>query len=172
MTLSWAGIGSSPTIDLFQAADANGGIGYLTNLTTASNQINTNLCQYVGRLGPGGNIQLNASTFSNNWAGDHYIWCGVSSGSDQLNLTVADGSGNTLAQSSQYIQLQDIKQMYERWTVGDAPGSTPASVATNAEDNFSAGTPAAPFNYQYHAPIDTNDTSLSSGHKMLKTNWL
>ena len=43
----------SPTIDLFQAADPDGGIGYLTNLTTASNQINTNLCQYVGRLGPG-----------------------------------------------------------------------------------------------------------------------
>jgi hypothetical protein len=111
VTLSWAGIGTFPIIDLFQAADADGGIGYLTNLTTARNQINTNLCQYVGRLGPGGSIQLNAATFSNNWAGDHYIWCGVWSGSDQLNLTIADGSGNVLAQSSQYIQIMDIKQM-------------------------------------------------------------
>ena len=110
VTLSWALVWNgqqyadpgSPTIDIFQAADPDGGIGYLTNLTTANNQINTNLCQYVGRLGPGSNILLNASTFSNGWAGDHYIFCGVSYGTNQLNLTVSDGSGNILAQSSQY----------------------------------------------------------------------
>ena len=55
---------------------------------------------------------VSPDAFSNGWAGDHYIWCGVVSGSGQLFLTIADGSGNTLAQSSQYIQIQDIKQMY------------------------------------------------------------
>jgi hypothetical protein len=29
-------------------------------------------------------------------------------------LTIADGSGNTLAQTTAYIQIVDIKQMYER----------------------------------------------------------
>jgi hypothetical protein len=163
VTLSWAGIGTSPTIDLFQAADADGGMGYLTNETTASNQINPNLCQYVGRLGTGGSLQLNASTFSNNWAGDHYIWCGVWFGSDQLNLTISDGNGNVLAQSSQWIQIQDIKQMYERWTVGDNDDNLPLSQAapmSNAvpvANGFSPGSPTQPFTYSYNRATDIND---------------
>ena len=109
VTLNWGDVGSpdtnNPTIDLFTAADTNGGIGYLTNETIATQQTNITLCPYIGRLGPGGSIQLNASTFSNNWAGDYYIWCGSQYGSGTLTLTIADGSGNVLAQSSQYIQI-------------------------------------------------------------------
>jgi hypothetical protein len=179
VTLSWAGDGNSPTIDLFQAADPDGGIGYQTNLTTASNQINTNLCQYIGRLGPGSNILLNASTFSNSWAGDHYIWCGVAAGSDQLNLTITDGSGNTLAQSSQYIQIQDIKQMYERWTVGDIsntpsgsfPPLQPMTKPLPAEDNFSPGYPTVSFAYSYDPAYDTNDTYILFVHGYNMDSW-
>jgi pimeloyl-ACP methyl ester carboxylesterase len=177
VTLSWAGNGTSPTIDLFQAADADGGMGYLTNETTASNQINTNLCQYVGRLGTGGSIQLNASTFSNGWAGDHYIWCGVWYGSDQLNLTVSDGNGNVLAQSSQWIQIQDIKQMYERWTVGDNDDNlplaqaVPMSNAVPVANGFSPGCPTLPFTYSYNAAYDTNDTYILYVHGWNEEVW-
>ena len=87
----------NPTIDLFAAADPDGGIGYLTNSTTASAQIDPLFCPYIGRLAPGQSIQLNASQFANHWAGNHFIWCGVSNGSGPLNLTIADGSGNVLA---------------------------------------------------------------------------
>jgi pimeloyl-ACP methyl ester carboxylesterase len=177
VTLSWAGNGTSPTIDLFQAADADGGMGYLTNETTASNQINTNLCQYVGRLGTGGSIQLNASTFSNGWAGDHFIWCGVWYGSDQLNLTVTDGNGNMLAQSSQWIQIQDIKQMYERWTVGDNDDNlplaqaVPMSNAVPVANGFSPGCPTQPFTYSYNAAYDTNDTYILYVHGWNEEVW-
>jgi len=175
VTLNWGDVGSpnpaNPAIDIFQAADADGGMGYLTNGATATNQINTNLCQYVGRLGPGGSIQLNASTFSNSWAGNHYIWCGVLGGSGQLNLTIADGSGNVLAQSSQYIQIQDIKQMYERWTVGDAPFATPMSNAVPAEDNFSPGYPTTPFQYSYDPAYDTNDAYIVYVHGWNMKTW-
>jgi hypothetical protein len=182
VTLSWGLVWNgteyadpgSPTIDLFQAADPDGGIGYMTNLTTASNQINTNLCQYVGRLGPGSNILLNASTFSNNWAGDHYIWCGVAAGSGVLTLTISDGNGNYLAQSSQSIQIQDIKQMYERWTVGDDPNTAPGapmSNATNATDNFSPGYPTQPFNYTYDPATDTNLDYIVYVHGWNTLSW-
>ena len=153
----------NPTIDLFQAADPDGGIAYLTNLTTASNQINLNLCQYIGRLGAGQSIQLNSSQFSNNWAGDHFIWCGVSNGVGNLNLTIYDGIGNVLAWSTVYIQIQDIKQMYERWTVGDMETNalgitepvTPASAAYLAQnDEPIPGQP--PFQYLYDPATDTN----------------
>ena len=153
----------NPTIDLFQAADPDGGIAYLTNLTTASNQINLNLCQYIGRLGAGQSIQLNSSQFSNNWAGDHFIWCGVSNGVGNLNLTIYDGIGNVLAWSTVYIQIQDIKQMYERWTVGDVETNalgitepvTAASAASLAQnDEPIPGQP--PFQYLYDPATDTN----------------
>lgn len=176
VTLSWQN-GNGVTIDLFQAADADGGIGYLTNLATASNQLAPSL--YVGRLGPGQSIQLNASTFSNSWAGNHYIWCGVFPGSDQLNLTITDSSGNTLAQSVQYIQIQDIKQMYERWTVGDISGNpngtfpavAPMSNAVPAEDNFSPGYPNQYFTYSYDQATDTNDNYILFVHGYNLESW-
>jgi hypothetical protein len=171
ITLSWAGTGSSPTIDLFAAADTNGGMGYLTNETIATQQTNITLCPYIGRLGPGGSIQLNASTFSNNWAGNYFIWCGCAFGSDQLNLTIADGSGNVLAQSSQYIQLQDIKQMYERWTVGDIPTIAPKTNVYPAEDNFSPGAPTTPFYYPYDPAYDTNDNYILYVHGWNMESW-
>jgi hypothetical protein len=32
-------------------------------------------------------------------------------------LSILDAYSNVLAQSYQFIQIQDINQMYERWTV-------------------------------------------------------
>ncbi len=121
MTLNWGDVGNpnsaNPTIDIFQAADVDGGTGYQTNETIATAQINAFQSRYVGRLGPGQSLRLNSSQL-NGWAGNHFIWCGVNNGSGQLNLTITDGNGNVLAQASQWIQIVDIKQMYERWTVG------------------------------------------------------
>jgi hypothetical protein len=117
ITLNWGDVGSpnsgNPTIDLFTAADPDGGIGYLTNETVATAQINPIQCPYIGRLAPGGSIQLNASQF-NGWAGSHFIMCGVNYGNGGLNLTITDGSGNVLAQSTTYLQILDIKQICRR----------------------------------------------------------
>jgi len=156
ITLNWGDVGSpntnNPTIDLFQAADTNGGLGYQTNATIASQQTNSALCPYIGRIGPGSNLVLNASTFSNSWAGNYFIWCGVSSGSGALTLTITDGSSNMLAQSTAYIQLQDIKQMYERWTVGDASSQPPSTTAWAATEGLAPG--IEPF--KYASPDNTN----------------
>jgi len=153
ITLSWGDEGSpnsgNPTIDLFKAADADGGIGYLTNSTTALVQTLALSYPHVGRLGPGQSIQLNASTFANHWAGNYFIWCGVTNGSGALTLTIADGSGNTLAQTMAYIQIQDIKQMYERWTIGDNPSIPPKTNAIPAVED------AGSFEY---GPPDTTAT--------------
>ncbi|HEV2691836.1 MAG TPA: hypothetical protein VG347_02970 [Verrucomicrobiae bacterium] len=139
VTLNWGDVGSpntsNPTIDLFQAADADGGIGYLTNNTVAAQQTNNDLYFFINRLAPGGSIQLNAIQFDNFWAGDHFIWCGVASGSGKLNLTFANAQGNVLGQASVYIQIKDIKQMYERWTIGEN-GSVPLTTAELVNDEL------------------------------------
>jgi len=157
VTLNWGDVGGpnsgNPTIDLFTAADPDGGIGYLTNSTTADSQIDSSYCPYIGRLGPGSNIVLNASTFTNNWAGNHFIWCGVGYGTGRLNLTIADSNGNTLAQATTDIQIVDIKQMYERWTVGDLPNIAPLTNAIlAADDGLPIGAPA----FNYAIPQNTN----------------
>ncbi len=175
VTLSWGDVGypnpGNPVIDIFAAADSSGGMSYLTNETVASQQIDGTSCPYIGRLGPGDSIQLNASTFSNNWAGDHFIWCGAASGGGSLTLTIADGSGNILAQSVINIQIVDIKQMYERWTVGDIPGITPKTNAILAQDNFSPGFPATPFQYSYNSRNDTNTPYILFVHGWNMQPW-
>lgn len=156
ITLNWGDVGSpntgNPTIDIFTAADPDGGIGYLTNSDTAFTQTDPLSCPYIGRLAPGGSIQLNAATFANHWAGNYFIMCGVTNGSGSLSMTIADGSGNVLAQSTSYLQIVDIKQMYERWTIGDQPSRAPLTNAVLASDGLPPFTSA----FQYTPPQDTN----------------
>lgn len=115
LTLSWTDYERQPTIDLFVAADPDGGIGYLTNSVIASNQVDIAQCPYIGRLSPTHPVVFTKTT----WPKGQFIWCGVKYGGGALTLTIADGNSNTLAQTKSYIALVDIKQMYERWTVGE-----------------------------------------------------
>ena len=161
VTLSWADDwdyypnpqSNNPAIDIFQATDADGGIGYLTNETSATAQLNSYQGHYVGRLAPSGSIQLNANYFGSTWRGNHFIWCGVSNGTGGLMLTIADANSNVLAQSAVYIQIKDIKDMYERWTVGDNPNIAPLAVATNAYNDLPTG--EMPFHYNVNTDAST-----------------
>ena len=152
--LSWGDVENpnpnNPTIDLFTAADPDGGIGYLTNATIAAEQTNVFQCPYIQRLGPGQSVQLNANIFGSTWRGNYFIWCGVTNGSGSLTLTFKDGNGNVLGQSSVYIQLKDIKQMYERWSVGDNPSRAPASTAYPVQDTITTQ------GFEYPAPWNNN----------------
>jgi hypothetical protein len=170
ITLNWGDVGSpnsaNPTIDLFAAADTNGGIGYLTNETIAAVQTNITQCPYIDRLGPGQSIQLGASQFSGGMA--HFIWCGVSNGTGGLNLTIADASGNVLGQATAYIQIEDIKQMYERWTVGDDPNIVPTNTPILAANDLPS-TIQLPF--QYTPPIETNTPYVLLVHGWNLETW-
>jgi len=154
VTLSWGDVGNpnpaNPTIDLFAAADADGGLGYLTNDTVAAQQTNILLSPYIQRLGPGQSIQL---TCLLNQAPMHFIWCGVSHGTGGLTLTISDASGNPLALTSLYLQIQDIKQMYERWTVGDDPNLPPINTPYLETEN--APGPSLPA-FSYPPPVSAN----------------
>jgi hypothetical protein len=138
--LSWGDKGSpntnNPTIDIFVAADTDGGVGYLTNASTGGLQ--TNYTSYgSARIGPGDSVPI----FNNT----HFIWCGSRAGSGKLTLTISQGGTNILAQTSAYITIKDIKQMYERWTVGDKPSLGPTNVPALATEDLTGG--AGPFQY-------------------------
>jgi hypothetical protein len=171
VTLSWGDVGSpnsaNPTIDVFQSVEGDGGIGYLTNETTATEQIDPSLHLYVQRLAPGGSIQLSAYTLANAVGGSHFIWCGVTNGSGSLTLTIADANSNVLGQTSANIQLKDIKQMYERWTAGDNPSVAPVSSPILASDSLPPGTSA----FQYTPPQDTNTPYILFVHGWNQPPW-
>jgi hypothetical protein len=174
VSLSWGDVAypnpGNPTIDLFVAADPDGGTGYLTNSTTASAQLDSLSYPCIGRLGPGGSIPLNSYDGSGNliWLGSHFIWCGVSNGTGGLTLTIADGNGNTIAQTTTYIQIVDIKNLYERWTVGEKPGQTPMSAPIIAKNDLPDPT-QLPF--QYTSPQDTNTPYILYVHGWNMETW-
>jgi hypothetical protein len=171
ITLSWGDVGNpnsgNPTIDLFTAAEADGGIGYLTNATIAAEQINTEDADYVGRLAPGGSLLLNNPNAFGGWTGTHFIWCGVSNGIGGLTLTIADANSNVLAQTTAYIQIVDIKQMYERYTVGDQLSVAPLTNAILATEGLPVGAPA----FQYPAPQGTNTPYILFVHGWNMETW-
>jgi hypothetical protein len=167
VTLSWDDVAdpntNNPTIDLFTAADANGGIGYQTNETAATMQTSAVQCPYIGRISPGQSIPISSSDNNGNptWVGNYFIWCGVSNGTGGLTMTIFDANSNVLAKTKTYIQIEDIKQMYERWTVGDnsriAPTTTPAMALDIPTNSMSE-----PF--QYNLPPATNTAYILFVH--------
>ena len=83
---------------------------------------------------------------------EHFIFCGAQIGSAQIDLQVLDGNGKILADAPVYLQINDIKQMYERWTVGDLPNNPPLTTAITATEGLPVGASA----FQYTPPQDTN----------------
>ncbi len=161
ITLSWSGVTANPAIDLFSAA--NPGIGYQTNETIATQQIDPVQCPYLGRISPTNSLTFTKTT----WPTNQFIWCGVDYGCGGLNMTIADGNGNTLAQTTSYIELVDIKQMYECWTVGDRPNYPPMTNAVLASDFIAPG--AMPF--QYTPPTLANTPYILLVHGWNMTQW-
>ena len=169
ITLSWGDVGNpnpgNPTIDLFFAADPDGGMGYLTNAAIAAAQIDPVQSPYAGRLGPGQSIEVTVAPYP---PSTHYIWCGVTNGSGQLTLTITDANSNVLAQTSAWIQIADIKNMYERWTVGDNPKVAPTNTAQLAANDLPDPT-QPPF--QYALNTDTNTPYILFVHGWNLPTW-
>ncbi len=90
--------GGIPTINLFKAADTNGGMQYLTNATFAALQTNATASPFVGTLGPanayyGTPLQFGNAGSGNPWPGDYFIFCGAGAGNGYLTLDICDPNG-------------------------------------------------------------------------------
>jgi len=58
-----------------------------------------------------------------------------------------------VAEASLFLNLQDIKQMYERWTVGDDPNTAATTIAVPATNDLPPG--IGSFQYSYNAVVDS-----------------
>ena len=142
LALEWKDVTDDPKIQFFQAAEADGGARYLVDSDTAQQQYanyGTHLIEWAHR-----NVLTKDNPFifpSNFWAKAgvttgqpvaHLLFDAVSRGSGQLVISIYKNDGVTKLAESQplCLKLQDVKEMYERWTVGDGNGGAPAITAT------------------------------------------
>ena len=155
-------------IRIFQAVEPDGGTNYLFDETTASNQVNNAASLYLGVLTSATPINLNIETNFN----EHFIFCGTTNGTAQIDLQIFDENTNVVADAPLYLQVNEIKQMYERWTVGDNSNATnmpPLLAPILATDRLQANPPAEAF--EYPAPQNTNTPYILYVHGWNMESW-
>jgi hypothetical protein len=151
-------------IRIFRAYEAAGGTNYLFDEIVASNQVANSESLYLGLLTSASPVTLSGQTNR----GEHFIFCGAKRGTADISLQVLKGE-QILATTAMHIELNDIKEMYERWTVGDAPKMAPMILATNASEGLPAGVPA--FRYSHNGGSDTNLPYLLYVHGWNLEQW-
>ncbi len=147
-------LSGNPGIFVFKSADLNGGAGYLTNATSAAEQILPTLYP-TNYVEPGvstlavGRVQSGVSPVLHNDSArgttDYFIYCGTSRGSGELAVSIYKGT-DLIGESSVFLDLRDVKELYERWTLGDSNGGTPATNPSLVSEGLPAGLPATQFN--------------------------
>jgi hypothetical protein len=172
VTLQWRN-NTGAGVRVFAAADADGGTNYLFNTTIASNQINYLQYPCLGYANPSQTISMNAA-FAYPYGlppGDHFIFCGTAAGSDELVLQVKNQFGGSVGEASVFINLKDIKTMYERWVLGndyDATKPVP-NLALLAIDNLPSG--LGSFQYPYDSTVDSTTPYILFVHGWNMEPW-
>jgi len=162
LALEWKDVTDDPKIQFFQAVEADGGALYLTDTGTAQlqfansgthiiefNHINVLTQNNPFIFPPSFWTEANVST---NQPVAHLLFDAVSRGSGKLVISIYKTDGMAKLAESQpiYLKLQDVKEMYERWTVGDGNGGAPATTATVSMRLPSGVT--TPFRYHTFSP--------------------
>ncbi len=148
---------------IFRAYESNGGTNYLFDGTTASNQVAQSTSLYLGLLTSDFPITLSGKTNLS----EHFIWCGAKPGRADVHLQILDGNQNVVSDTVTYIQINDIKEMYERWTVGDSPGVAPKNTAYLAAEDLPPGVGS----FRYGTPTDTNTPYILFVHGWNMERW-
>jgi len=138
VTLQWTNIvGGNPSIELFNAVETNGGTGYLTNTNTAIAQAtSTNLGSpyspvfsgwgaSIGTVTNGTPFVFSTNYFTNN-AIKYLLFEGAGIGQGELVMTISR-NGTNIVSTSAFIDLHDIKTMYERATANNVTDAKPPS---------------------------------------------
>jgi len=161
--LSWANVTSgNPSIKIFRAWDSDGGIGYLTNADTGSEQ----------GTQPGYNLSLGTVSSTTvfyfpgnefeNGGNFHYLFEGAGVGQGELVLNISQ-NGTNIASTSVFMDLHDIKDLYERAVTSD--------ITTGAVSNWTSR-----LTVQNPLPVnpteDTNIIVLVHGINVANWDWL
>jgi hypothetical protein len=124
-------------------------------------------CKYLGRIEPGQGIQLTANQYNFLCVSNRLVWCGGRRGKGALTLTINDGGSHLLCQASAFIEIKDIKEMYERWTVGDDIKKAPLNNAYLASEELPPSVSA----FEYGDTSETNTPYILFVHGWNMEQW-
>ncbi len=132
--IGWSQIESgAPKLRLYRASETDGGIGYLTNITTASLQI-IDYNYPVGEVTPTSSLSLPTSWFTNS-LNRYFLFEAGGIGKGALTLTISQGT-NVIAQTSAWMDFHDIRDFYEEVAVTSVIQTWPEMVQTNLNSDF------------------------------------
>ena len=129
VTLSCSGISGSPAINLYMA-ETNGGIGYLTDTNVAQSMVGE---ISLGTISTNSGIIFPTNFFDG--SNKYFLFEGAGIGEGQFTLTIYQ-NGNIIAQTSTYIDLHDIKDLYEQAHVTNVIQTWPEMVQQSATSGF------------------------------------
>jgi hypothetical protein len=140
ITLSMSAVSGSPVINLYRSFDTNGSTSYLsdTNAATAQfsqwylgDQLIFDFSQKVGTISSSQTYTLPVST-DGTPDYTHFLFEGAGIGEGQLTLTISQ-NGNTLAQSSVWLDLHDVKDFYEQAVITNNISGTMSNWTSGVE---------------------------------------
>lgn len=108
VTLHWRNFTGSPAIKLYSPWEADGGNLYLSDTNIANNLIGRTA---YGEVAPGDSYTF-GNLFFSDYGRRHFIFEGSGVGKGELVLTIYQGT-NVLAETSLWLDLKNIKDMYE-----------------------------------------------------------
>jgi hypothetical protein len=144
LALEWTNVAGTPGIRLFPAVETNGGTLYLTDEITAQAQTNAPygnciIDSFVGQTEVSGSLPFIIPTsfwvianVSTDQPVAHLLFDAVGRGSGQLVFSIYKNDGVTKIFEGPplYLDLKNVKEMYERYTVGES--GAPATTASLA----------------------------------------
>ena len=170
LALEWKDAVDDPQMQFFQAAESDGGTLYLTDTNVAQQQFSNYGTRIIEWRHLNTLTKYNPFIFPKNFWSNvsadqpvaHLLFDAVSRGSGKLVVSIYKNDGVTKLGESQptYLKLQDVKEMYERWTVGSDPSSAPATTATRVT------TP-----YQYDSSITAENNYILFVHGWNLAPW-
>jgi hypothetical protein len=138
ITLSWTNVQKgNPSIALFQAVETDGGVSYLTETNVAATQlVIPGPGRSIGQVVNGQAFVFPANYFSDGMT-KSLLFEGASVGSGELRLTIFQGT-NIIAQTSAWVELDRVKDMFERAHIEGAPSTNnvPPTVSLNDESTY------------------------------------
>ena len=154
----------APDINVYQEKQPDVRPLYLEDKVVASHQRDTPYDTWIGGVRPGQPMDLFAmrpalrTALSESDPTVNLLFCGKTAGRGQLILTIKKGTQLIGQYPPVYIELLDIKDMYERWTVGDGNGAPPTATAQLCQRAMASGYSSPghnrPFGYQPSDPED------------------
>ncbi len=196
--LKWTNITSgAPAIKLYREADTDGGTGYLFDPTIAQTQIDpAGAGKAIAMTPEGGGAAITVIEGANGFIfpkevftnltdaqpKTYLLFEGCKKGAGQLQLVIYDKNGTKVGDGPGiYLDLKNIKEMYERWTVGDGPnpligqkgGGDPATTAAISTARLPSDVAAFQYGAQ-QTPDDKNYILFVHGWNMppwLKDAW-